>query len=35
VLENVDDQDDLDRQVNAAVEQSVKDSVVDRLTNLI
>lgn len=35
VLENVDDQDDLDRQVNAAVEQSVKDSVVDRLTSLI
>jgi hypothetical protein len=35
VLEDIDDQDDLNRQVNAAVEQSVKDSIVDRLKSLI
>jgi len=35
VLEDIDDHDDLNRQVNAAVEQSVKDSVVDRLKSLL
>jgi hypothetical protein len=35
VLENVDDQDDLNAQVNAAVEQAVKDSLVARLRDLL
>jgi hypothetical protein len=35
LLANVDDQDDLNRQVEAAVTQAVKDSLVDRLRNLL
>lgn len=35
VLENVEDQDDLNAQVNAAVEQAVKDSLVERLRDLL
>ncbi|MDI4659390.1 hypothetical protein, partial [Xanthobacter autotrophicus] len=35
LLENLDDQGDLNRQVEAAVEQSVKDALVDRLRNLL
>jgi hypothetical protein len=35
ILENVDDQDDLDAQINAAVEQAVKDALVDRLRDLL
>jgi hypothetical protein len=35
VLENVDDQDDLNAQVNAAVEQAVKDALVARLRDLL
>ena len=35
LLANVDDQDDLNRQVEAAVTQAVKDSLVDRLLNLL
>ncbi len=35
LLANVDDQDDLNRQVKAAVTQAVKDSLVDRLRNLL
>ncbi len=35
MLANLDDQDDLNRQVEAAVTQAVKDSLVDRLKNLI
>ncbi len=35
VLENVEDQDDLNAQVNAAVEQAVKDSLVARLRDLL
>jgi hypothetical protein len=35
VLADVDDQDDLDAQVNAAVEQAVKDSLVARLRDLL
>ena len=35
LLANVDDQDDLNRQVEAAVTQAVKDSLVDRLRTLL
>jgi len=35
ILENLDDQDDLNRELNAAVTQAVKDSLEDRLRNLI
>ena len=35
VLEDVDDQDDLNAQVNAAVERAVKDSLVARLRDLL
>ena len=35
LLENLDDQGDLNRQVEAAVEQSVEDALVDRLRNLL
>lgn len=35
VLENIDDQGDLNRQFEAAVTQAVKDSLVDRLRDLI
>ena len=35
LLDNVDDQGDLNRQVEAAVSQAVKDSLVDRLRNLL
>jgi hypothetical protein len=35
LLENVDDQDELDQQVEAAVTEAVKDSLVDRLTDLL
>jgi len=35
VLENIDDQDELDAQMNAAVTQAVKDALLDRLRNLI
>ena len=35
ILENLDNQDDLYDQINVAVEQAVKDSLVDRLKNLI
>ena len=35
VLANLDDQHDLDQQMNAAVTQAVKDSLVDRLRDLL
>ncbi len=35
ILANLDDQDDLNRQVEAAVTQAVKDSLVDRLRDLL
>jgi hypothetical protein len=35
ILANLDDQQDLNRQMNAAVEQAVKDALVDRLTSLL
>ena len=35
ILENLDDQDDLNRELNAAVTQAVKDSLEDRLRDLI
>jgi hypothetical protein len=35
LLSNLDDQGDLNRQVEAAVTQAVKDSLVDRLRNLV
>ena len=35
LLANLDDQGDLNRQVEAAVEQSVKDALVDRLRDLL
>jgi hypothetical protein len=35
VLANLEDQDDLNRQLNAAVTQAVKDSLVDRLRDLL
>ncbi len=35
VLENLDDPDDLNRELNAAVEEAVKDSIVDRLKGLV
>ena len=35
VLENLDDPDDLNRELNAAVERAVKDSIVDRLQGLV
>jgi len=35
VLENLDDPDDLNRELNAAVEKAVKDSIVDRLQGLV
>ena len=35
ILENLDDQDDLNRELNAAVTKAVKDSLEDRLRNLI
>ena len=35
LLENVDDQDELDAQVEAAVTQAVKDSLLDRVSDLI
>jgi hypothetical protein len=35
ILENLDDQQDLNRQMNAAVEQAVKDALVDRLRDLL
>ena len=35
ILENLDDQQDLNRQMNAAVEQAVKDALVDRLKGLL
>jgi hypothetical protein len=35
VLENLDDPDDLNRQVNAAITQAVKDSLTDRLRDLL
>jgi hypothetical protein len=35
VLENVEDQDALNRQMEVAVEQAVKDSLVDRLQDLV
>lgn len=35
ILENLDDQQDLDQQMNAAVEQAVKDALVDRLKGLL
>ena len=35
LLANLDDQDDLNRQVEGAVEQSVKDALVDRLRDLL
>ena len=34
LLANLDDQDDLDEQVNAAVTQAVKDSLLARLRDL-
>lgn len=35
VLEDLDDQDDLNRQLDAAITQAVKDSLVDRLRELL
>lgn len=35
VLENLDDPDDLNRELNAAVEKAVKDSIIDRLKGLV
>jgi hypothetical protein len=35
ILANLDDQDDLTRQINAAVTQAVKDSLADRLRDLL
>jgi hypothetical protein len=35
LLENVDDEDELNQQVEAAVTEAVKDSLVDRLTDLL
>lgn len=35
LLANIDDQDDLNRQVEAAVTEAVKDSIVERLRDLI
>ena len=35
ILENLDDQDDLNRELNAAVTQAVKDSLEERLRDLI
>jgi hypothetical protein len=35
LLANLDDQDDLNRQVDAAVTQAVRDSLVARLQDLI
>jgi hypothetical protein len=35
ILENLDDQDDLNRQLNAAIEQAVKDSLVERIKGLV
>ena len=35
ILENLDDQDDINRQLNAAIEQAVKDSLLDRLRDLV
>jgi hypothetical protein len=35
LLENVDDQDELNKQVEPAVTEAVKDSLVDRLTDLL
>ena len=35
LLANLDDQGDLNRQVEAAVEQAVKDALVDRLRDLL
>jgi len=35
VLANIDDQHDLNQQLDAAVTQAVKDSLLDRLRNLI
>jgi len=35
VLANLDDEDDLNQQVNAAVTQAVKDSLADRLRDLL
>jgi hypothetical protein len=35
ILANLDDQQDLNRQMNAAVEQAVKDALVDRLRDLL
>jgi hypothetical protein len=35
ILADIDDQQDLNRQMNAAVEQAVKDALVDRLRDLL
>jgi hypothetical protein len=35
VLADIDDQDDLNRQVNAAVTQAVKESLLQRLRDLV
>jgi hypothetical protein len=35
ILENLDNEDDLYQQINAAVEQAVKDSLADRLRDLV
>ena len=35
IMENLEDEDDLNRQLNAAVEQAVKDSLLDRLRDLL
>ncbi|WP_028645587.1 hypothetical protein [Nocardioides sp. URHA0020] len=35
VLESLDDQDDLDQQIEAAITQAVKDSLVDRVRGLL
>ena len=35
ILENLDNEDDLYDQINAAVEQAVKDSLADRLRDLL
>ena len=35
IIENLEDEDDLNRQLNAAVEQAVKDSLLDRLRDLL
>jgi len=35
VLANLDDPDDLDRQMEAAVTQAVRDTLVDRLRDLL